>query len=172
MKVNGYRLQHALRELEHSREVAAQQFNDNILQFASASDNLSLPDVFARFTRLENQIARVQTAQTQYNLSVQVTVLGETMPLLQAVKLVGGAGRAEKMWRDTVKGKKNDRYSYGNTDQRSKDAEYAVRSVSVDEAMKHAQHAARIASALREAIQVGNATEIELDGLDEASLVP
>jgi hypothetical protein len=171
MKVNGYRLQHALRELEHAREVAAQQFNDNILQFASATDNLPLPEVFARFTRLEKLIARLQTAQTTYNLAVTVTVLGESMPLLQAVKLVGGAGRAEKMWRETVKGKKNDRYSYSEAT-RNKDAEYAQRAVTVDEAMKHAQHAARVASALREAIQVGNATEVELEGLDEASLAP
>jgi hypothetical protein len=75
------------------------------------------------------------------------------------------------MWRETVKGKKNDRYSFSDAS-RTKDTEYAVRSISVEEAMKHAQHAARVASALREAIQVGNATEIELDGLDEASLVP
>lgn len=171
MKVTGYRLQHALRELEHAREVAAQQFNDNILQFKSAADNMELPLVFARFTRLEKQIAKAQTAQTRYNLSVAVNVLGEDMSLLQAVKLVGGAGRAEKMWRDTVKGKKTDRYGYNN-DQRTAGTEYAERSVPVDDAMKHAQHAARIASALREAIQVGNATELEIEGLDEASLVP
>jgi hypothetical protein len=169
MKTNGYRLQHALRELEHAREVAASQFNENVTQFASAGEKVALPEVFARFTRLEKQIASVQTAQTTYNLGVEVNVLGEKMPLLQAVKLVGGAGRAEKMWRDTVKGKK-DRYAY-NADQRSKDTEYAERAIPVEEAMKHAQHAARIASALREAIQVGNATEIELS-LDEASLLP
>src|SRR5208283_3352957 len=171
MKVNGYRLQHALRELEHAREVAASQFADNVLQFKSAENPLDIRQVFARFTTLEKKIAETQTAQTQYNLNVQVNVMGKEMPLLQAVKLVGGAGRAEKMWRDTVKGKKNDRYGF-QADQRQKDTEYAVLSVAQDEALKHAQQASRIASALREAIQVGNATEVEVEGLDETSLTP
>lgn len=169
MKVNGYRLQHALRELEHAREVAASQFSENMMQFKSAIDNIDIRDAFARFTTLEKKIAETQTAQTQYNLNVTVNVLGKDMPLLQAVKLVGGAGRAEKMWRDVVKGNKRDRFSYGQ-DHRQKDTEYAVRSVEPAEAMKHAQQAARIASALREAIQVGNSTEVEVEGLDEASL--
>jgi hypothetical protein len=172
MKVNGYRLQHALRELEHAREVAASQFSDNVLQFKSAENPVDIRQVFARFTTLEKKIAETQTAQTQYNLNVQVNVMGKEMPLLQAVKLVGGAGRAEKMWRDTVKGKKNDPYGRYAADQRNKDTEYAVLSVVQDEALKHAQQASRIASALREAIQVGNATEVEVEGLDETSLTP
>lgn len=171
MKVNGYRLQHALRELEHAREVAASQFADNVTQFKSTENKLDIRQVFAQFTTLEKKIAETQTAQTQYNLNVTVNVMGKEMPLLQAVKLVGGAGRAEKMWRDAVKGKKQDRYGF-QQDQRQKDVEYAVLSVEPAEALKHAQQASRIASALREAIQVGNATEVEVEGLDETSLTP
>ena len=170
MKVTGYRIQHALRELEASRELAHQQFTDNVMTFESQEDKLELPEVFARFTALERKVARLQIFQANYNLSVQVQVGGETMSLHEAVKLVGGAGRAEKMWRDVVKGNKaNSRYNYGDNS-RSKDQEYAKRSISVADALGHAKVAARTAAALRQAIQVGNATELDLEGLDNSLL--
>jgi len=171
MKVTGYRIQHALRELEASRELAHQQFTENVMQFESQEDKLELPEVFARFTTLERKIAKLQIQQATYNLAVQVEVLGSTMSLHEAVKLVGGAGRAEKMWRDVVKGNasKSNRYSYGS-ETRSKDQEYAKRSISVSDALGHAKLASKTAGALRQAIQVGNATEVELEGLDPALL--
>jgi hypothetical protein len=166
MQVTGYKIQHKLKELEQLKEVTAQQFNDNIMQFASQNEKLELPEVFGSYTSLEKRIARLQAAQTRYNLAVNVSVLGETMSLLEAVKLIGGAGRSEKMWKDVVKGNKSRHHMY--TEQtRSKDQEYAVRSVSINDAVGFAQQATKIAGALREAIQVGNATEIELD-LDES----
>jgi hypothetical protein len=171
MKINGYVLQHAIRELESAREVAAQQFASNILQFESQEDKLELPEVFARFTTLESKIAQVQCAQARYNLAVQVEVLGQAMSLHQAVKLVGGAGRAEKMWKTVVKGgeQTNHRY-YSQETSRTKENEYAKRSISVANALAHAKHAAKLASALRQAIQLGNATDLDLEGLDAATL--
>lgn len=165
MKVTGYKIQHKLKELEQLKEVSAQQFNDNIMQFESQNEKMELPEVFATYTALEKRIARLQAAQCLYNLSVDVNVLGETMTLLEAVKLVGGAGRSEKMWKDVVKGNRARHHGYGEQT-RSKDQEYAVRSVSVADAVGFAQQATKIAGSLREAIQVGNATEVELD-LDE-----
>ena len=165
MRVTGYKIQHKLKELEQLKEVSAQQFNDNIMQFESQTEKMELPEVFATYTSLEKRIARLQAAQCLYNLSVDVNVLGEAMTLLEAVKLVGGAGRSEKMWKDVVKGNRTRHHGYGEQT-RSKDQEYAVRSVSVQDAVGFAQQATKIAGALREAIQVGNATEVELD-LDE-----
>lgn len=165
MKVSGYKIQHKLKELEQLREVSSQQFQDNIMQFESSDEKLELPEVFAKYTALEKRIARLQAAQTRYNLAITVEVLGEQMPMLEAVKLVGGAGRSEKMWKDVVKGNKNRHHMYVEQT-RSKDQEYAKRAVSVNEAVGFAQQATAVAGALRQAIQVGNATEIELD-LDE-----
>lgn len=171
MKVTGYRIQHALRELEAARELAHQQFVENVMQFESQEEKLELPEVFARFTALERKVARLQIFQANYNLSVQVQVGGETMSLHEAVKLVGGAGRAEKMWRDVVKGNKSNPYSrFSGSETRSKDQEYAKRSVSVADALGHAKLAARTAASLRQAIQVGNASELELQGLEPSLL--
>lgn len=169
MKVTGYKIQHKLKQLEQLKEVAAQQFNDNIMQFESQADKLELPDVFAKYTALEKRIARLQAAQCQYNSLVKVNVLGEDMSLLEAVKLIGGAGRAEKMWKDVVKGNRSSRYSLMDNS-RSKDQEYAKRSLGINEAVGFTQQATEVASALREAIQVGNAVEIELE-LDASLLV-
>lgn len=165
MKITGYKIQHKLKQLEQLKEVAAQQFNDNIMQFESQDDKGDLRDLFASYTSLEKKISQLQTAQCQYNMNVTVNVLGENMSLLNAVKLVGGAGRAEKMWKDVVKGTRSVRSMYSESS-RSKDQEYAKRSVSIKEAVEFAQQATKVASALREAIQVGNASEIEID-LDE-----
>ena len=165
MKVTGYKLQYALKELEQSRDVAAGQFGDNIMQFESQEEKPDLKELFASYTALERSITKVQVAQATYNLGVTVTVLGENMSLHEAVKLVGGAGRAEKMWRDIVKGQKCNRY-YAAETTRAQGVEYAKRAVSTADAMAQAKQAARVAGALRQAIQLGNATELEVEGLD------
>lgn len=156
MKVTGYKFQHALRELAHTRDIAAGQFDDCLKVFPGES-KLHPTTVMIRFQAAEAQIAKLQTAQADYNLQVQVRVLDQTMPLSEAVKLVGGAGRAEKMWRDVAAPKK-DRYG---SDTRDTTSIVAQRTISTEEAAAEAKKAARWASALREAIQVGNATELE-----------
>lgn len=165
MKITGYKLQHKLKELEQLKEVAAQQFNENIMQFESEADKLDLRDVFAEFTSLEKKISKLQAIQCLYNSQVNVNVLGEYMSLLEAVKLIGGAGRSEKMWKDVVKGNKTRHHGYGEQT-RDKSSEYAKRSISTNEAIKFVQQATKVAGALREAIQTGNTTELELN-IDE-----
>lgn len=165
MKITGYKLQHKLKQLEQLKEVHAQQFTDNVMHFESSEDKLDLKEVFAHYTAVEKKIARLQAAQAAYNMQIKINVLGEEMTLLEAVKLVGGAGRSEKMWKDVVKSGGVTRHRFAEAT-RSKDQEYAKRSVSVEEALKHAQLATKVASSLREGIQTANAIEIELD-LDE-----
>jgi hypothetical protein len=165
MKITGYKLQHKLKELEQLKELAAQQFNENIMQFESESDKLDLRDVFAEFTTIEKRISKLQSIQCLYNSQVNVSVLGESMSLLEAVKLIGGAGRSEKMWKDVVKGNKTRHHGYGEQT-RDKTSEYAKRSINTNEAIKFVQQATKVAGALREAIQTGNATELELN-IDE-----
>lgn len=169
MKVTGYKIQHKLKELEQLKEVAAQQFSSNMLQFESQEEKLDLREIYAEFTSIEKKICKLQAAQALYNLNIEVSVLGEKMKLIEAVKLVGGAGRSEKMWKDVVKGS-SVKFSPYSEASRSRDQEYAKKSISTSEALKFAQQATKVASALREAIQVGNATEIELD-LDESLFV-
>lgn len=164
MKVTGYKLQHALRELAHARDIAAGQFEDSLKVFPD--DEKPSPEaVMNAYQDAEAKIARLQTVQADYNLRVKVSVLDKRLTLSEAVKLVGGAGRAEKMWRG-VAAPKTDRYGY-DRDTRDATAVVAKRTITTEKAATLAKNAARWASALREAIQVGNATEIEFE-LDEA----
>ena len=164
MKVTGYKLQHALRELAHTSVIAAGQFDDSLTVFPDEKKPHPTK-VMDDFQEAESKIARLQTFQAAYNLRVTVKVEGHTMTLSQAVKLVGGAGRIEKMWRSVAAPAKD---IYSRRDTRDATSIVSQKTISTGEAAALAKAAARWASALREAIQVGNATELELDELDPA----
>ena len=160
MKVTGYKLQHALRELSHARDIAAGQFDDSLKVFPGEVKPKPQA-IMTAYLGAEAKIAKLQTGQALYNLKVQVDVLGKRMTLSEAVKLVGGAGRSEKMWR-SVAAPVKDRYSY-DKDTRDATAIVSQKTVSTVEAATLMKEAARWASALREAIQMGNATEIDIE---------
>lgn len=169
MKITGYKLQHALRELHHRRDLAAGQFDDGLNQFEDEKGEKPTPqEAFAIYADTEARIARLEVFQAKYNLMITVESGDGRFPkmlLAEAVKRVGGAGRMEKMWR-SIAAPKKDRYGYGDRDlTRDKDQERAKRMVSIKEAGEWAQQAARFASGLREAIQVANSTEIEFEDL-------
>lgn len=162
MIVTGYKFQHALRELGHRRDNAAAQFKG--AQFAFEGDSVPDPKfIMMAFSRCDEAIARLQTAQQEYNLDVMVQVdNASSMTLCQAVKMVGGAGRIEKMWRLCAGHTGRNRYEDREL---SRDATQvrAKRQVSVDDAMREAHVAAKFASALRTAVSIGNATEREMN---------
>ena len=166
MKVTGFQLMYRLRELQDTRDIAGTQFNDCLYQFqADAGQKPSPVELTRVYRECERKIATLQVAQAQYNLAVSVEVLGDPMTLHEAVKLVGGAGRIAKMWKDAAKKGAQPLYGYGEPS-RDKDHEYARRTVSVQECLEHSTEASRWASALRQAVQLGNAAEIEIAGLD------
>ena len=167
MKITGYKLRHAIREAEHIKNLAASQWDDSLHAFPGESK--SSPTVLmAKYQDAENRLAQLQLAQTQYNLTVMVDVQGIPMTLCEAVKRVGGAGRAEKMWRAAAGGEKKDRYSYRNDLTRNTTEIRAERTISVEAALDQAKKSSRHAAALREAIETGNATEVNIEGLDSS----
>ncbi len=165
MKITGYKLQHKLRELAHQRDIAAARFGKSLWAFED-QQKATPQEVMAAYRDAEERIAKLQTAQGQYNLALTVIVLGDPMTLSEAVKRVGSAGRMEKMWRSFAS-PKEDRYGMHDESTRETGVERAERRVTEDEAAALALKAARFASALRESIQVANATEIEIE-LDPA----
>jgi hypothetical protein len=168
MKITGFQITYRLRELQDTREVTSAQFNSSLFQFASEAGTKASPlELMRILEEYERKISVLQVAQARYNLAVQVEVQGRAMTLHEAVKLVGGAGRIAKMWKDAAKNTGANPYSYGETS-RDKDHEYAQRAVSVQECLDASTRANRWASALRQAIQLGNAVEMEVEGLDPA----
>ena len=170
MKITGFQLTYRLRELQDTREIAQTQFNEGLFQYPTEVGQKPTPIELDRvLSECERKIAILQVAQARYNLAVQVEVLGQKMTLHEAVKLVGGAGRLAKMWKEAAK--KTDSNSYGYMVQqagRDKEHEYLQRTVTVQECLERSQAATRWASGLRQAIQLGNSVEIEVEGLDPA----
>lgn len=166
MKVTGYQLQQAIRELHHARDIVAAKFDDSLFVFTD--ENKPHPTkVMEEFLVCEAKIAKLQTIQQMYNLRVRVQLLGNEMTLSEAVKRVGGAGRAEKMWRLHAKESNVKKEYYGRRTVRNKDEEYPIRQISVEDTHERARDAARFSSRLRSAIQVANTTELEFEDLPE-----
>lgn len=164
MKVNGYKLQQAIRELQERREVLEARFSQSHYAFPGEEAEKGDPEkIMEEINALEARIAEVQVAQARFNLTVQVDVDGRKMTLLEAVKAVGGAGRIANQWRALAKGNESARGFFGNDLTRDRDAIVAKRQITQDRASELARKASKYARALREAIQQGNAQSIELD---------
>lgn len=168
VKINGFRLQSALRDLELKKQAAKAEFEDSLHFFAN--EKKPRPEKLMEvYQDAETRLAQLQTVQARYNLEVTVTVrLNEhnTMKLsLQgAIKMVGAAARIEKLWRESSGDKKKARYyRQDDTTVRSKDNEYAQNALTPSQIAQEIRNASRFVSALREAIQIGNSTTLELD---------
>ena len=162
MKVSGIRLREAMRKWNTRLEVASKQFKTSLWQFKN--DNRKLPSptqLSARFQEADKAIAAIQVAQQKFNLDCSVVVAGQSMSLAMAVKLIGNAGRHEKMWRSAAADDGNDRYTRDNI--RKADEIHAERQVSVEDSLSAAEAAAEYASSLRAAIATANARELEVD---------
>lgn len=164
MKVTGYKLREAIRRFELQRDTTVNLFKDSLHVFddESKADPISL---MQKFRDAEFAVVTLQEAQQRYNLKVSIDVYGKKIFLAAGVKMLGGAGRAAKMWREAVS-EKDDRHSYRSNLERSKDTIAAKRVVTYDIALKEANKADAYAGALRAAIATGNATEMEIEGLE------
>ncbi len=159
MKVTGYELQLQIKDLKREVESLATQFDNGKTRF-NGEEKLTAVEAYDLYRKTEDQLALAQTLQAVYNNKVKVTVQGTTMTLARAIRLIGGAGRGEAMWRAVVAPKK-DRYLRDDTT-RDKDKEYASTTYTLDQARTLAKQSANFASALRQAIQEANAKAVEI----------
>lgn len=162
MKVNGFQLREAVRRWELIRENAAKQFPGTHWAFEGEKDRLHPDMVMERYIEADVALAKLQTAQQQYNLDVKLDVSGVHMSLSEAVKRLGAAGRAEKMWRVALNDEGQDRYSSQRNITRNKDEERAKKVMKPDALLERANKASKFAGALRAAIAKGNVTEVDL----------
>lgn len=173
MKINGYQLRGALKSRQLELATVLSQFNESLYKFEGETKR-SPDEIAAEITRLEKEVAAIQTIQARYNMLVGVKVPdkdGEkSMLLMEAVKIVGGAGRMSKLWRNAASGKKTDRYDFDNAKTRDKDREYATQQLTKDQRLAHAKDAEKYANALRNAIGVGNSEIIDLENIDASLL--
>jgi len=171
--VTGYKLRSNVKSLEMKLEAAVRVFNDSLVKYASEVKPTPV-ETMAEILCLETTIAKLQAAQNEYNTKVSVDVLGNTMTLAEAVKRVGGAGRAVALWKkasgavDPAR-RGYEQGPYENMRARDPNQEYAERTISDLAATDNAVTAERFASALRGAIAEGNGTSVDVS-LDPALL--
>lgn len=169
MKVNGFQIRETIGRWSLQQHTLANQFRENLYAF-EGEEKPKPETIMMRFDEADRSVARLQEIQQQFNQITKVDVQGENITLAFAVKLVGGAGRRAKMWRDAGPGKP-DRYSYRDeTRERSKETDYAKRLISVDDCVTFSTEASKYASALRNAIARGNSSDIDCEriGVSEA----
>lgn len=166
MKITGWLLREAIKSHELRRDTAARAFNGTLRKFDDEVKQAPT-EVVAEFLAREASIAALQVAQAQYNLKVRVNHDGRNITLCEAVKLIGGLGRAEKMYRSAT-GDKPDRYSIRDDNVRDPNQVRAKETIAPAEAARLASIQAKSAGRLRAAIATGNGTEIEIENLDPA----
>ena len=164
MQVTGFQIRELIRRFEMVSEASSKQWGESLFVF-EGDEKTGPEEIMKSYKDAERKVAAIQTAQMRYNLQVKVKVLDEEMTLAEAVKMVGGAGRAEKMWKSHAINTGRESYSRIESS-RPKDSEFAKRSVSVKECLKNANESAKFAGALRAAIAEGNSTKVDVASIN------
>jgi len=166
MRVTGYAIREAIKQWELRRDTAARAFDGSLKVFDEERGTKESPDqIIQAFLKAELAISKLQVAQARYNLWVLVDTPERMMSLSQAIKMVGGVARAEKMWRSAT-GPKKERYGYSD-DERDPNKIVAKPTITVAHAVAQATLLGKRAGSFRAAIAVANAKELEIEDLDE-----
>lgn len=174
MITTGYKLQSAIKRAKAAREIKNHIFNENLFQFESEkAKNVDTDAVWTSWLKEENRLVKLQTLQQEYNQAVKVKVFDEEISLSEATKRVGVASRAERVWKQAAKGsvyKTRSARRWHDEDSskvREEGKEYAKPVFEIDYCTEKAKIYGGVAGTLREAIQTGNAQEVDLAGASE-----
>jgi hypothetical protein len=159
--VNGFMIRDAMNRWNLKRDTANKQFPNSLYAFDDDEGNLAPEEVIRNYAEADEAYAQLQVIQQAYNAKITINYQDRKISLALGVKLIGGAGRIEKMWRSAI-AEKRDRYSDGPPRERTKDSQYAKRQISPKEAMSGAEVAAKSAATLRSTIAKANGTDIDV----------
>lgn len=166
LTVTGQKIKEVLKIKTLELTTVLSTFDESLTAFETEKEEKETPEqVMDKVVQLEKEVAFIQTLQSRYNLAVIVDVLGTKVPLEEAVKLVGGAGRTAKRWKEVAKGEKKDRYSSRFDQTRDKDKDYAKRTITKQQGLEKAKAAEKYASAIRTAIATGNLQSVTFEDI-------
>jgi hypothetical protein len=163
MIITGNRILDALDMLKERVKALDAQFKPSLFRFDDEDEKRDPRDIVREYEALQARIARLQEAQSAYNLRVEVDVLGERVTLQRVLHLIGSATRVKAHWLSAASPEEQPAYLYNPMRQRDKEHEYAKRVVPMAEAQQLADRASLNAMALKQAIRSGNAREVDLD---------
>jgi len=166
VEVTGYKLRAALKKAEIIKDSLYQRFPHSLFAFEGETGEEKEPRKIAdQIKKIENKIAKIQTAQSKYNMEVNVLVDEKLISLMEAIKSLGGAGRLEKLWKSVSKGKTGlGRYREDDVElERREEVTRASPTLNRSQALDLAVNAADYAARLRAAIAEGNASILRIE---------
>lgn len=169
MKVTGYNFQQAIKARQEDRDLLQDQFSGSLFKFED-EEKRSAVEIAKDLEKAEREIAQLQAAQGVYNSKVTITVGGQDISLLQAIKQIGGANRLANLWKGVAQssagtlgtGIRNRYDPYGSGSVRVKDQEYAKATVTAEVAIEKSKETSKLARAMRAAISAGNAQTVDV----------
>ena len=161
MEVNGYQLRDALTRANLERHVAEQQFANCLTAF-EGDEKPSPDEVVKNYEKAYEKVCSLQALQEWYNQQVPVTIMGKQMTLALAIKLKDGASRVENMWRQATNDTP-DPFGYSRRETaRSKEQEYARRTITIKEALQRAVSSSGYTTAIKNAIAQANLKTVQV----------
>lgn len=167
MKIDGYKLREAIKQHEFRSETASAEFPTTLQKFEDEkkSSPFEVSDVIEN---AEMCLAKLRTAQAQYNLRVRVEFRGEEILLAQAVKMVVVLSKIENLWKAIAVNRASRVYFHSPTMTRDPNQILSQPTVTPAEAATRAKKVSVELGRLKQAIATANAREVEIEGLDSA----
>jgi alpha-D-ribose 1-methylphosphonate 5-triphosphate diphosphatase PhnM len=166
MKTTGFKLIAALEQWKLKLELANSEWADSLTAF-DGETKTSPKDILATIIKAERACVKLQVAQAEYNAHVRCEVphwskfdVKLNMSLHEAVKLVGAAGRIQKLIKGAASTKSD---PYSNTLYRDPNQMVAKATISRTEAAKDVATVSKWVRSLKSAIAEKNSTEVELN---------
>ena len=169
IEVTGYMIRTGIETATRHRDGLVSLFKNSTKKF-SGEEKDDLKAISKNLEQAELNLVELQVIQDLYNQAVVVnnpSFGGDRFTLSQAIKMVGGLSRMEKIWKDA--GETTDRI-YGRHDQRVEGTEYATLAVPVKESTAISESFSKRKSTLSRLISEANGTKINMqvtDGLLE-----
>jgi hypothetical protein len=163
MKVNGYKIKAALDEAKLVLSTLTDQFSGSLYAFEDETKR-NPSELIEEIKNSEEKVAKIQALQEKYNQCVVGKMNGLEVSLAMFIKMRGYASRIESLWKQAAKDRSEDRFSYREDPmKRSKEAEYAKRTITKSSAIEGVKNAVRWTNELKNAIATANLTEVEID---------
>ena len=162
--VNGYKIQHMLADLKQERDTLTALFDKETRAFPGdvAGDLMA---VSGNLEKCEAEIVHIQGVQARYNTMVAIELDGKPVALSTAIKLAGGLGRVEGMWRKLVgeiSSSHRSPYNEGLATRVKDREETQVFMVSLEAARKKLRESTKKTRECKEAVAGGNGQMIEI----------
>lgn len=168
MKVTGHQLKESYDLARMNADNLSDQFYSSLTAFSDEKDNedKNPVSISEQLMHTYRKVAKIQEAQSYYNLQVKVSLGQDKMTLAEVVRLVCSANNFARIWKNAVYSDLSRR----NSNTRDKDSEYAKDQISRAEAVRHATLAKKYSIRLQNSISKGNSTEVDIPFLNQEIL--